>query len=234
MCNARFCVLLVNTDHHVWHLKAQREVHRHQQNQHCTYHCRHRRRALSLLLLRPCLQGWSDKECGRKNSPLKVRHVCRDGRTKSVWAIYSPMMVQHAKFNVHQNLTCELFFGASRSVLDPSCHALVSRARICTKEAEPCSVNINFFSACNVLFGPRRYSSTFSCLRPDPPLRPARGILREPRMRSPSPRHPYRCRRQASADSSHCGRDRDCHQMLFVPCTVNYGSPETSQTHERT
>ena len=31
-------------------------------NQPCTYHCRYRRRALSLLL-RLCLQGWTDKTC---------------------------------------------------------------------------------------------------------------------------------------------------------------------------
>ena len=53
-CMQDFSVLLVHTDHHAWHLKAQRKMHRHQQNWPGTCHCRYQRRALSLLL-RPCL-----------------------------------------------------------------------------------------------------------------------------------------------------------------------------------
>ena len=46
---------------------TQHEVHRHQQNQPCTYHCRYQRRTLPFL--RPCLQEWADRKCaGSKRS----------------------------------------------------------------------------------------------------------------------------------------------------------------------
>ena len=67
MCNSRFSVLLVTPDHHAWHLKAQREVHRHQQ--------------------KPSLAHTTvvadDELC---HFFFFFGHVCRDGRTKSVWA----------------------------------------------------------------------------------------------------------------------------------------------------
>ena len=49
----------LHTNFHAWHLKAQREVHRPEENQPCR--CRYQRRVLSILL-RPCLQRWTDRK----------------------------------------------------------------------------------------------------------------------------------------------------------------------------
>ena len=65
-------VLLVHTDHHAWHLKAQREVHRHQEN--LLYACRFR-----------CQR----KECGH----FLFGHVCRNQQTERMWAVYAPLRV---------------------------------------------------------------------------------------------------------------------------------------------
>ena len=55
-------VHLVHTNHHAWHLKAQREVHRHKQNQPCTH---------------------TTTSSGNSSSSM----FCRDERTKRVRAV---------------------------------------------------------------------------------------------------------------------------------------------------
>ena len=69
MCNARFFVLLVNTDHHAWHLKAQHEV------------------ALS-----PTKTSFAHTAVVTDDELCHFffGHGCRDRRTKSVRAMHSP------------------------------------------------------------------------------------------------------------------------------------------------